>query len=80
MKKDHKVVFNLTIKDLKDLGILKKKKKRRKSKYNYKKKVAYDKFGEGPRTENLSKGQTIIDSTNATKNELVEYELKMRKE
>ena len=38
--KEHKIVFNLSIKDLKELGILdkkKKKKKRRKNKYSKKK-------------------------------------------
>ena len=40
--KEHKIVFNLSIKDLKELGILdkkKKKKKRRKSKYSKKKRI-----------------------------------------
>jgi hypothetical protein len=41
MPKKHKIVFNLTIKDLKDLGILKKKKKR-KSKRRIKNDIAYN--------------------------------------
>jgi len=76
--KDHKIVFNLSIKDLKELGILDKKKKkktkRRKSKYS--KKKAYNNFGEGYRTENLSRGETISDATNHLKNQLVEQQLK----
>jgi hypothetical protein len=59
--KDHKIVFNLSIKDLKELGILdkkKKKKKRRKSKYS--KKKGLNNFGEGYRTENLSRGETFL--------------------
>ena len=75
--KEHKIVFNLSIKDLKELGILdkkKKKKKRRKNKYS--KKKAYNNFGEGYRTENLSRGETINDATNLLKNQLVEQQLK----
>jgi hypothetical protein len=75
--KEHKIVFNLSIKDLKELGILdkkKKKKKRRKSKYS--KKKGLNNFGEGYRTENLSRGETITDATNHLKNQLVVQQLK----
>ena len=75
--KEHKIVFNLSIKDLKELGILDKKKKKKKRRNNkYFKKKAYNNFGEGYKTENLSRGETITDATNHLKNQLVEQQLK----
>jgi hypothetical protein len=93
MGKDHKIIFNLTIKDLKDLGIIKKiRKKKNKyyvNKYGKKIKVPYSssssKFGEEVKTPNLSKGETFIntstlnDDTNRLRNELALQELNDRK-
>jgi hypothetical protein len=93
MGKDHKIVFNLTIKDLKDLGIIKKRRKKKNkyyvNKYGKKIKVPYSnsssKFGEEVKTPNLSKGETFTntstlnDDTAKLRNELALQELNDRK-
>jgi hypothetical protein len=95
MGKDHKIIFNLTIKDLKDLGIIKKRRKNKNkyyiNKYGKKIKIPYSNssskipFGEEVKTPNLSQGQTftnsttINDDTNRLRNELALQELNDRK-
>ena len=95
MGKDHKIIFNLTIKDLKELGIIKKRRKNKNkyyvNKYGKKIKIPYSNssskipFGEEVKTPNLSQGQTftnsttINDDTNRLRNELAQQELNDRK-
>lgn len=78
----HKIIFNLSIKDLKELGLIKKRRKRRKNNYKYlnKKTSINNKLFDELKTTNLSKGDTIIDKTNELKNELLEMEFKRKKE
>lgn len=93
MGKDHKIIFNLTIKDLKELGIIKRRRKNKNkyyvNKYGKKIKVPYSnsssKFGEEVKTPNLSKGETFVntstinDDTSRLRNELAQQEMNDRK-
>jgi hypothetical protein len=93
MGKDHKIIFNLTIKDLKELGIIKRRRKNKNkyyvNKYGKKIKVPYSnsssKFGEEVKTPNLSKGETFVntstinDDTSRLRNELTQQEMNDRK-
>jgi len=95
MGKDHKIIFNLTIKDLKELGIIKRRRKNKNkyyvNKYGKKIKVPYSNssskvpFGEEVKTPNLSKGETFVntstinDDTSRLRNELAQQEMNDRK-
>ena len=95
MGKDHKIIFNLTIKDLKELGIIKRRRKNENkyyvNKYGKKIKVPYSNssskvpFGEEVKTPNLSKGETFVntstinDDTSRLRNELAQQEINDRK-
>ena len=93
MGKDHKIIFNLSIKDLKDLGIIKKRRKNKNkyyvNKYGKKIKIPYSNssskipFGEEVKTPNLSQGftnsTTINDDTSRLRNELALQEINDRK-